>query len=320
MEEKHLASTESFNAAFDQRTMDLAARKILSYGDMCIEIGYGMRMLNRYISGIEAVRAGVPFTSTPQGQEKERTKPSILTFDENGLFTGAISSDDIVSSREIEKGSIAVINLHGVMNSQDDVCSYGIGYQVAQLRQAYGNPQVQAIILDVNSGGGEVTAMNMMMQAIGERNKPIIGYGHFAASAAYGSISATDEIVAAGELASFGSIGAMMAIDMRVIEFYKKNVRFFYGENAPRKNAALRGALEENFTDIQKDVNAYTDKFHDKVKGLRPLKGSDIRIKETLSGEMFIAADAKSRGLIDGVGNINYAIKRARFWAQNFKK
>lgn len=312
--------TASLETTFDQRSMDIAARKILSYGDMCIEIGYGMRMLNRYMSGIEAVRAGIPFASTPQGSEKERAKSSVFTFDENGVFTGALSGDDIVASREIGKGSIAVINLHGVMNSQDDVCSYGVGYQVAQLRAAYGNPQVQAIILDVNSGGGEVTAMNMMMQAISERNKPIIGYGHFAASAAYGSISATDEIIGAGEIASFGSIGAMMAIDMRVVDFFKRNVKFFYGENAPRKNAGIRGAIEGDFTDIQEDVNMYTDKFHDKVKGLRNLTGSEKQIKETLSGEMFTASEAKRRGLIDGVGNINYAIKRARFWASNFKK
>ena len=293
---------------------------MLSYGDMCIELSYGMRMLNKYISGIEAVRAGVPFASTAQGQEKERSKPVIMQFDEQGIFCGQMSGDDVVASRDIASGSIAVINLHGVMSSTDDVCSYGVGYQVAQLRSAYGNPQVKAIILDVNSGGGEVTAMNMMMQAIGERNKPIIGYGHFAASAAYGSIAATDEVIAAGDIASFGSIGAMMAIDMRHVDFFKRNVKFFYGENAPRKNAGLRGAIEGDFTDIQNDVNLYTDKFHDKVKGLRTLSGSESKVKETLSGEMFIASEAKRRGLIDGVGNMNYAIKRARSWAQNFKQ
>lgn len=312
--------TTSLETTFDQRSMDIAARKILSYGDMCIEIGYGMRMLNRYMSGIEAVRAGIPFASTPQGSEKERAKSSVLTFDENGVFTGALSGDDIVASREIGKGSIAVINLHGVMNSQDDVCSYGVGYQVAQLRAAYGNPQVQAIILDVNSGGGEVTAMNMMMQAISERNKPIIGYGHFAASAAYGSISATDEIVAASDLASFGSIGAMMAMDMRVIQFLANYVKFFYGENAPKKNAGLRGAIEGDFTEIQNTVNLYTDKFHDMIKSLRPLTGSESKIANTLSGEMFIAAEAKKRGLIDGIGNITYAIKRARSITEHQKR
>lgn len=307
-------------SAIETRNIDLAARKILSYGDMCIEMNFGMRTLNAYLSGIEAVRAGVPFAETPAAREKERTKSYVLQFDESGTFIGAAIGDDVVASREIAKGSIAVINLHGVMSSTDDVCSYGVGYQVAQLRAAYGNPQVQAIILDVNSGGGEVTAMNMMMQAISERNKPIIGYGHFAASAAYGSIAATDEIIAAGDIASFGSIGAMMAIDMSYLEFYKRWVKFFYGDNAPRKNAWLRGAIEGDFTDIQKDVNLYTDKFHDTVKGLRALIGSENKIKETLSGEMFIAKEAKQRGLIDGVGNMNYAIKRARSWAQNFKK
>lgn len=319
MEAQELSHT-GIEETFDQRSMDLAARKILSYGDMCIEVGYGMQMLNRYMSGIEAIRAGVPFAETPQGREKERTKPYVLSIDESGVMCAMPASDDIVASREISRGSIAVIPLHGVMISQDDVCTNGVGYQVSQLRAAYGNPQVQAIILDVNSGGGEVTAMNMMMQAISERNKPIIGYGHFAASAAYGSISAADEIVAAGEMASFGSIGAMMSIDMRVVDFFKKNVKFFYGENAPRKNAGLRGAIEGDFTDIQNDVNTYTDRFHDKVKGLRTLTGSEKQVKETLSGEMFIASEAKRRGLIDGVGNMNYAIKRAQNWAKNFKK
>lgn len=298
-----------------------AMTKVLSYGDLCINAEFGMRVLNKYIHEIEMVKAGVPFASLSFNEDKKRTKASVLTFDTPTAIEGDFEEgDDIVSSREIKPGSIALIKLEGVMNSQDDMCSYGIGYQVNQLRMAYGNPQISAIILDVNSGGGEVTAMNMMVQALSERNKPVIGYGHFVASAAYGSIAATDEVIAAGDIASFGSIGAMMAIDMRMVDFMRKYVKFFYGENAPKKNAGLRGMLEDNFDAIQNDVNEYTDKFHAMVKNSRALSGSEQYQKATLSGEMFMAAEAKRRGLIDGVGNMNYAIKRARSRAQNFKR
>lgn len=298
-----------------------AMTKVLSYGDLCINAEFGMRVLNKYMHELEMVKSGVPFAALSFNDEKKRTKASVLTFDQPDAIEGDFEEgDNIISNRDIKPGSIAVIKLEGVMNSQDDMCAYGIGYQVNQLRMAYGNPQISAIILEVNSGGGEVTAMNMMVQALGERNKPVIGYGHFVASAAYGSIAATDEVIAAGEIASFGSIGAMMAIDMRMVDFMRRYVKFFYGENAPKKNAGLRGMLEDDFSTIQNDVNEYTDSFHAMVRGARELKGSDTYQKETLSGQMFMAAEAKRRGLIDGVGNMNYAIKRARTRAQNYKR
>lgn len=299
------------------KAFELATTKLLSFSDMCIELGFGMRQLNAYLHQVQLLQSGAPYSSLFLPEKKEGTRASLLIFespsDAEGLL---IEGEDVLASSNTPPGSIAVIKLHGVMSSEDDACSYGVGYQVAQLRKAYGNPQIEAVILDVNSGGGEVTAMNMMTSALSERNKPVIGFGHFVASAAYGSIAHADEVVAASPLSSFGSIGAMMAIDMRAVDFMRKHVRFFYGENAPEKNAGLRGAMADDFSHIQNEVNLYTDKFHEAVAAVRPLSGSDKEKAKTLSGAMFIASDAKKRGLIDGIGNMSYAVKRARFWAQ----
>lgn len=83
-----------------------------------------------------------------------------------------------------------------------------------------------------------------------------------------------------------------------------------YGEDAPNKNGDFRAALGGDYSKLQKRVSDLTRAFHDEIKRDRPLRGSEDMIKETLSGSMFAAMEAKKRGLIDAIGNLPYAIKR----------
>jgi len=293
--------------AFENRGIE----KILSYSQLAIDPQFGIKLLNRYLSEVEMVASGVPYSQIGLSTRREESAHvQVITASGHTITDPYLIRNPSLTP----PGSKAILNLSGMMTAEDEASSEGIGTLAARLRQAYANDNIDAVILQTNSGGGEITAMQIMMSAIDERNKPVIGWAHFAASAAYGSLAGTDEIIASSTLSKVGSIGAVITINKSFLDFYKENFVSFYGANAPKKQGDFRAMLEGDFGPIQEMVDEATDQFHAQVKGLRNLSGSESYIKETLNGSMFDAGAAKRRGLIDGIGNLNMAIKRADVW------
>lgn len=291
---------------------------LLSFGALCINFEYGFQQLNQYLDEVEQRRAGIPYEALGMSERRRMAQPSVISFAASGQPT--VISDPYILSREgeVTPGSIALIRLIGVMRAEGGACSVGVRETADMLRKAYSNTNISAIILEVNSGGGEVSAMQLMRSAVEERNKPVIGFSQMAASAAYGTIAKADEVIADGVLAEFGSIGALIQVNREFLQMHKDTFATFYGENAPKKNKEMRAALEGDFSMLQEAANTYTDQFQEMIASDRPLTGGDAYRKQTLSGDMFGADEAKRRGLIDGVGNLNYAIKRARAWAAKY--
>jgi ClpP class serine protease len=310
MEEARLSTTTFENRGIEQ---------LLSMSEMFIEERFGFQALNQYLSDISELKAGVPYVNLGISQRRERCIPSILTAE--GGVTKTISDPYILRNESLTpKNSIALLRLEGVMSSRDGSSSYGVQYQAQQLRNAYSNNNVSAIILEVNSGGGEVVAMNILTGALKERNKPVIGFGHYVASAAYGTIAMADEVIASDQMAEFGSIGAMVQVSLEFLNYYKENFVAFYGKNAPLKNNEIREAVKGNYEPLQEVADKSTDQFHAMIGAARPLTGAEQYRSVTLSGKMFDAAEAKRRGLIDGIGNLSYAIKRATAWSKKYSQ
>ncbi|NDE91549.1 MAG: hypothetical protein EB059_10535 [Alphaproteobacteria bacterium] len=202
------------------------------------------------------------------------------------------------------------------MRSQDGLSSNGITSLVNDLRAAYANENITAVILEINSGGGEATAGDMLKNAIQERNKPVLSYGWFVASAAYMAAAATDEIIASSQQAQFGSIGVLFSLSKGFLEAYTNEQIDIYAEQSTQKNAAFRAAQNGDFSKYQQLATEYATVFHNEVMAMRTLKGNEGRIKSTLDGSMFFAQEAKSRGLVDNIGNFNLALDRAQRWAK----
>jgi len=293
--------------AFENRRIE----KILSYSQLAIDLQFGIKLLNRYLSEVEMAASGVPYSQIGFSARREESgQVHVITASGQTITDPYLIRNPSLTP----PGSKAVLRLSGMMTAEDEASSSGIGTLAARLRQAYSNDNIDAVVLETNSGGGEITAMQMMMSAVQERNKPVIGWVHMAASAAYGSVAGTDEIIVSSPLSKVGSIGAVVTIDKTFLEFFKENFVSFYGANAPKKQGEFRSMLEGDFGPMQEMVDEATDQFHAQVRGLRNLSGSESYVKETLNGSMFDAGAAKRRGLIDGVGNLNMAIKRADVW------
>lgn len=156
-----------------------------------------------------------------------------------------------------------------------------------------------------------------MNDALSVRNKPVVAHTYFAASAAYGTAAGADEIISLSEASRVGSIGAVVSLNRLALEEYANQWLDIYGKNAPNKNREFRAMQNGDFGPLQQVVNDATDMFQAKIKALRPLRGNDQKITDTISGDMFTGTESKRRGLIDGIGGIEYALKRLQAWTKN---
>lgn len=219
---------------------------------------------------------------------------------------------DIISSEVSE--SILKLQLNGYMAVADQpmcMMSPYLGVQTfANTLLSFKNQDsISGAIIEINSGGGEATAGQVLYNAIKDFGKPVVAYAHNAGSAAYMGILSCKEIIASGEMARFGSIGAYISLDKGFIAFYKEYFEDIYSDLSPEKNEEFRAYLESNDTTLFKNsLNETVLSFHSLVKQNRDLGFPE----STLKGKMFKASDAKRRGLIDMIGSEALAIKRLK--------
>ena len=264
--------------------------------EWAIDLGYGLSELNKFLFNLEA---GVDYA------ELRKQSSKIEFFSNYNPLNGV---EDFSSS--LPEGTVAKLNLTGVMRLEDGMCSQGIKSLSQDFYRAYGDTNIKAILLDVNSGGGDPQAGAELNATIGDRNKPVIVRTSFAGSAAVMGILQADEIIAASEFAKIGSIGAYSSISKEMLDYYKENVVEIYSDLSADKNAEFRDAVEGKYEKLKASLNSLAKNFQDHVTRYRPLSGSAETIAETLRGGMFEAVDAKNRGLVDSIGTQNYALKR----------
>jgi capsid assembly protease len=118
-------------------------------------------------------------------------------------------------SYEIEDG-IAIIQVSGTLMHKSGYIgsqSGAMGYDwlEAQLEAAIDDPAVLGIMLDIDSGGGEVAGVEDIATKLSNSAKPVWAHANeMAASAAYWLASAADRLVLSNT-ATVGSIGVLMA-------------------------------------------------------------------------------------------------------------
>lgn len=291
-----------------------------------IEVGFALRELYKHLQAITLLSLGVSLSELDIYKRIQNNKARLIIPIEAATGSGPeqplylfVSWSDLYRDGEIAPNSIALLSLSGIMHTESAFLSPGVDILIEALRNAYNHPNISGIIIETNSGGGESLAGSMLKSAIRERNKPVVGFGHFVGSAAYRALSGADEIIASSEGSEFGSIGTMITLDNHFLNAYRERFADFYGVGANGKNFEFRQALAGNYAPIQNRVDTLTAKFQAEIKRDRPLRGESSLIAETLSGKIFDAIESKKRGLIDGIGNMRYAIKRVRALAKTKK-
>jgi protease-4 len=273
--------------------------------DESIGIGYLFAFAKAIENNSEA-KSNLPFTLIHNNGNGKRTNHKA-----DDLQPGAEDTQDVIIPTNVES-SILKLQLNGYMAVADQpqcMMSPFLGVQsFANTLLSFKNEDsVKGAIIEINSGGGEATAGQILYNAIKDFGKPVVAYAHNAGSAGYMGLLSCKEIIASGEMARFGGIGAYISIDKSFISFYKAYFEDIYSDLSPEKNEEFRAYLEnDDKTLFKESLNETVTAFHNLVKQNRNLAFPD----STLKGKMFKASDAKRRGLIDMIGSETLAIKR----------
>ena len=207
------------------------------------------------------------------------------------------------------RGGVAIIPVHGPLFKRSSFMSWIMGsgtYQEMALdfSNAINDPAVKAIILDIDSPGGEASGVSefadMIRAAAGE--KPIISYvGGTAASAAYWIASAADEIVI-DDIALLGSIGAVIGISDYREKDAKSGIKRYEIVSTQSPDKRIDIATEHGQSKMQARVDAFAQVFIEKVATFRKTDYDTIS-KDYGRGDMLVGQAAVDAGLADRTGS-----------------
>ena len=219
-------------------------------------------------------------------------------------------------------GDVAVVELAGVMMRRlgsTELLSGGLStvHIGAALNQADNDPAVRAVLLDVDSPGGEVHGTEELADIVSHLRKPVVAWtGGMMASAAYWVSAAADRIVAT-ETADIGSIGvAAMHYDRSGADEQAGVKRTIITAGQYKRILADNAPLTEvGEAFLQKRVHAYYAMFVEHVATCRGSTPEAVH-ERMADGRVFLAGEALERGLIDAVGNFETALALARALAE----
>jgi protease-4 len=251
--------------------------------------------------------------------------------------------EEVVVEDNSASAKIAVVDVDGIITSRalDQQGNSMVDVIKAQLDQAQDDKRVKAVILKVDSPGGEVLASDEISQAIkdfqegkksgsdsGEKaqGKPVVvSMGNLAASGGY-YISAPCRWIVANEMTITGSIGVIMhgwnyrgLIDKIGIapEVYKSG-KFkdmlsgsrAPGEIPPEERAMVQSLIDEVYGKFKQVVADGRSDAHKKNK--QEGHGLAEDWADYADGRVLSGTEAQRLGFVDELGNFDTAVKRAK--------
>lgn len=213
-----------------------------------------------------------------------------------------------------QQNNIAVIYAYGDVN-QGKGSSLSIGSEtlVRAIEKAAKDNSVKAIVLRVNSPGGDAIASELITNEVikAKKLKPVIvSMGDVAASAGY-EMSSNASLIVASPITITGSIG-VFGIMPNLSRTLKNNVGLTFDTVKTNDNAimSLTTPLSSQTKHVlQMNVENFYDNFITKVAQGRKLDKTFV--DSIARGRVWSAIDAKEIGLVDEFGGLNKAISLA---------
>jgi protease-4 len=239
-----------------------------------------------------------------------------------GRFSTTYAPRDEREGRWGRRRRIAVVPVLGTISggrSREDPLGFsriaGAETVIRALERAQSDASVVAIVVRVDSGGGEVLASHLMYQAVMEaaKHKPVIAsMGDLAASGGYYAAMGAHEVLALPPTLT-GSIG---------VYYIKPALQgLLGGVLGVSQESLLRAPLADMFdtwrqwtpeeqTAAQAWVDASYDIFITEVAARR--KMDKAKVDEVARGRVWSGQDALARGLVDRLGGLPEAVDAAR--------
>lgn len=164
-------------------------------------------------------------------------------------------------------------------------------------QQAVDNPQVEKIVLAIDSPGGQANGIAELAQLIHGAPKPVVAYvDGMAASAAYWLASAADQIIVS-KTAMVGSIGAVSTIDTRQADGRIELV----SSQSPKKRPNL--ATDAGRAQLQAHLDHLAQVFIDDVAAYRHTTSERVAT-DFGQGDLLMGATAVAAGMADAVSTL----------------
>ena len=211
------------------------------------------------------------------------------------------------------QGSIVRMETPSIYGSEQQIVSTKV---IKDLQELADNSQVKAVVLRINSGGGDAYASEQIWRAVKELNKKkpvVVSMGGMAASGAY-YMSMGAQYIMAQPTTLTGSIGIFGALP-DFSDLMTKKLGFKYDEVKTNRNSAYASAgmsrpwSAEEITTMQNYVNRGYNLFRKRVAEGR--KMSTEQVEKIAQGRVWLGTDAKNIKLIDGFGGLSNAIDKA---------
>jgi protease-4 len=238
----------------------------------------------------------------------------VLILSAGGLTAAAVYDEEYVAGDGPD--IVAVVPVEGTIAPADNTLG---GTQPTitpegladALRQAGQDTSVVAVVLEVNSPGGGVSASDEMHQSILDfkksTGKPIVvSMGDTAASGGYYISTAADRIVA-NETTLTGSLGVIFQLTNFAEAADKYGVKQVVIKSGEYKDIgnAFREIRPDEREILQSIVNESYSEFVDVISEGRGIP--EERVREIADGRVYSGSQAKDLGLVDSFGSLDEA-------------
>ena len=230
---------------------------------------------------------------------------SSVPLDENNYSTQIVKSGD-------ETQTVAIVEIDGIISSQKQVDLWGnetpdmASDIINKIEQAQNDESIKALLIKVNSPGGEAYASKLIHNKLvefKETGKPLVALMQdTAASGGYMVSVPADEIVAS-EITTTGSIGVIVT-GTDFDEFYKKIGIQQYTIINSEGNMKVLENLEDKESESYKILQGILDDVYDDfvVMVANGRNMTNAEVTEIADGRIYSGKQAKDLGLVDELG------------------
>lgn len=255
-------------------------------------------------------------------QVKDAVKKMMKLDKDNDIAQLTLNDMLNVKDGKVEGSEIAVYYAEGdIVQDPKAATMFGNNNYIASrkvckdLEDLMNDDDVKAVVVRINSGGGDAYASEQMWHQMSELRKVkpvVVSMGDYAASGAYYMSAPASWIVAQPNTLT-GSIGIFAVIpDFSGLVTSKLGVRFDEvktNRNSTFGNLMARPFNAEEKAMLQASVNRGYSLFRQRVAEGRRLPVESV--EKIAQGRVWLATDALNIKLVDQLGGIDDAVKKA---------
>ncbi|MGM9510171.1 S49 family peptidase [Larkinella sp. GY13] len=262
--------------------------------------------------------AGKPLFDVSENRQVPRFVSTLTGHDDVGQDdwgadrSAAVPGYSSLSKVSAKSGRVVVLPIMGTMSRYGGLCAWGSEDTANWVLEANRDETISAIVLEINSPGGEVDGTEMLGEVVRRSGKPVVAWvAGMAASAAYWVASQAREIIMESPTSSeVGSIG-VLAMHVDASQYYQQeglSVNIIRADGSEDK--ALFNSIEPLSdavrTETKTVLNDIRQSFIKTVQRGRPGISRDV-----FSGKMYSGRQALTLGMADRIGFLGDAIRRA---------